>query len=206
MVVDGQMVPRTSNLRVWSSNLSERAIIGAVEFVRSSVAYERQAMRGKLVLALIGIAAVLYIVSLFRPEYEETNLKGQARVIDGDTLEIAGRRIRIFGIDAPEQDQTCERGGGGTWYCGAEATRLLNRIARSQIIECRVRATDIYGRLVARCSVGDEDLGRAMVRSGFAISSSRNREYASEENDARAGRLGIWSGDWRDAHRDGARP
>ena len=90
----------------------------------------------------------------------------------------------------------------------AEATRLLSRMARSQIVECRVRATDIYGRYVALCSVGDEDLGRAMVRSGFAISSSRNREYASEENDARVGRLGIWSGafqnpkDWRDAHRD----
>ena len=82
-------------------------------------------MRGNLVLALIGIAAALYVVSLFRPQYEETNLKGPARVIDGDTNEIAGRRIRIFGIDAPEVDQTCERGGGGTWYCGAEATRLL---------------------------------------------------------------------------------
>jgi endonuclease YncB( thermonuclease family) len=85
-------------------------------------------------------------------------------------------------------------------------------MARAQIVECRVRATDIYGRYVALCSVGDEDLGRAMVRSGFAISSSRRREYASEENDARLGRLGIWSGvfqnpkDWRDAHRDGVRP
>jgi hypothetical protein len=130
----------------------------------------------------------------------------------GDTIEIEGRRIRIFGIDAPEQDQTCERGGGGTWYCGAEATRLLGRMARSQIVDCRVRATDIYGRFVALCSVGDEDLGRAMVRSGFAISSSRNREYAAEENSARVGRLGIWSGafqnprDWRDAHRDPMRP
>jgi len=60
-------------------------------------------MRGNLVLALIGIAAALYVVSLFRPQYEETNLKGPARVIDGDTNEIAGRRIRIFGIDAPEE-------------------------------------------------------------------------------------------------------
>jgi len=125
-------------------------------------------MRGNLVLALIGIAAALYVVSLFRPQYEETKMKGPARVIDGDTNEIAGRRIRIFGIDAPEEDQTCERGGGGTWYCGAEATRLLSRMARSQIVECRVRATDIYGRYVALCSVGDEDLGRAMVRSGVA--------------------------------------
>ena len=53
-------------------------------------AYERRAMRGNLVLALIGIAAALYVVSLFRPQYEETKLKGPARVIDGDTNEIAG--------------------------------------------------------------------------------------------------------------------
>ena len=51
-------------------------------------AYERQAMRGNLVLALIGIAAALYVVSLFRPQYEETNLKGPARVIDGDTSRL----------------------------------------------------------------------------------------------------------------------
>src|SRR5262249_59454223 len=131
-------------------------------------------MRGKMVLALIGIAAALYIVSLFRPEYEESNLKGPARVIDGDTLEIAGRRIRIFGIDAPEQDQTCERGGGGTWYCGAEATRVLNRIARSQVVACRVRATEIYGRLVADCAGGDVDRGRAVGRSGLAVRPSRH--------------------------------
>ena len=34
-------------------------------------------------------------------------LVGQASVINGDTIEIHGARVRIFGIDAPESDQLC---------------------------------------------------------------------------------------------------
>jgi endonuclease YncB( thermonuclease family) len=165
-------------------------------------------MRGNLFLVLIVVAAALYLGSLLRPRHDDVALKGRTRVIDGDTIELAGKRIRIFGIDAPEQDQTCERGGGGTWNCGAEATRYLRRITGSQIVDCSVRTTDVYGRYVARCLVEDEDLGRAMVRSGFAINTSRAGDYAAEQASARAGRLGIWSGTfqdpkaWRDAHRD----
>jgi endonuclease YncB( thermonuclease family) len=165
-------------------------------------------MRRNIVLVLIGLAALFYLSFLLRSQREVETITGQPRVIDGDTIEIARRRIRIFGIDAPEQDQTCERGGGGTWNCGAEATRLMRQMARAQIVDCRVRATDVYGRLVALCTIGDEDLGRAMVRSGFAINVARNGAYTAEENIARAGRLGIWSGtfqnpkEWRDVHRD----
>jgi endonuclease YncB( thermonuclease family) len=35
------------------------------------------------------------------------NLAGQASVIDGDTIEIHGTRIRFWGIDAPESSQLC---------------------------------------------------------------------------------------------------
>jgi endonuclease YncB( thermonuclease family) len=168
-------------------------------------------MRVNLFGVLIGVAAALYLISLFQAPRENLQLTGRARVIDGDTIEITGQRIRIFGIDAPEQDQTCERGGGVTWNCGAEATRLLRQMAGFQIVECRVRATDAYGRYVALCVAGGNDLGRAMVRSGFAIHSSRNADYAADEDSARIARLGIWNGtfqnprDWRAAHRDGAR-
>ncbi len=129
-----------------------------------------------------------------------------ALVVDGDTIEVGGERIDIFGIDAPEQDQTCERGGGGIWTCGAEATRLMRRMAHYQIVDCQVRAGEDAGRRVARCRVGDEDLGRAMVRAGFAIGVPRAGIYDAEEHMARTGHLGIWSGifdnpkDWRAAH------
>jgi endonuclease YncB( thermonuclease family) len=111
----------------------------------------------------------------------EGTLQGRATVIDGDTLEVAGERIDIFGIDAPEQDQTCGRGGGGTWNCGAEATRLMRWMAHYQIVDCLLSPAATPGRRVARCRVGDEDLGRAMVRAGFAVEVSRTGVYAAEE-------------------------
>jgi endonuclease YncB( thermonuclease family) len=168
-------------------------------------------MRVNLLMVLTAIAAALYLIFWPAGPREDEELSGRARVIDGDTIEITGQRIRIFGIDAPEQDQTCQRAGGATWECGAAATRLLRQIAALQIVECRVRTIDVYGRRVARCRVGDADLGRAMVRSGFAISASRGGDYHSDETIARSGKLGIWSGafqnprDWRNAHHSGAR-
>jgi endonuclease YncB( thermonuclease family) len=164
-------------------------------------------MRGKSLLVLIGVGAPFGAWLLLRPSSGEGILQGLAMVIDGDTIEVAGERLDIFGIDAPEQDQTCERGGGGTWNCGAEATRLMRRMAHYQIVECEVRASDSAGQRVARCRVGDEDLGRAMVRAGFAIEVPSTGIYAAEEGMARTGHLGIWSGsfdnprDWRAAHR-----
>jgi endonuclease YncB( thermonuclease family) len=155
---------------------------------------------------LIGVGALFGAWLLLRPSSGEGILQGLAMVIDGDTIEVAGQRVDIFGIDAPEQDQTCERGGGGTWSCGAEATRLMRRMAHSQIVDCQVRASDGEGRRVARCRVGDEDLGRAMVRAGFAIEVPRSGIYGTEEGMARSGHLGIWSGsfdnprDWRATH------
>lgn len=163
-------------------------------------------MRGNLFLVLIGVGALLCVwLLLWQPPGEGT-LQGRATVIDGDTLDVAGERIDIFGIDAPEQDQTCERGGGGTWNCGAEATRLMRRMAHYQIVDCLLSPAATSGRRVARCRVGDEDLGRAMVRAGFAVEVSRTGVYAAEEGTARTGHLGIWSGSfdnpsaWRAAH------
>jgi endonuclease YncB( thermonuclease family) len=53
------------------------------------------------------------------------DLIGQASVIDGDTIEIHGNRIRIFGIDAPESDQLCRNEESELYHCGQKASNAL---------------------------------------------------------------------------------
>ena len=57
--------------------------------------------------------------------FAQENIVGIASVIDGDTIEIHGRRIRLFGIDAPESQQFCFRPNGEPWRCGQAASFVL---------------------------------------------------------------------------------
>lgn len=136
------------------------------------------------------------------------DIEGPARVIDGDTLEIAGERIRLHGIDAPEMGQGCTRRNGTVWRCGLTARAALARMVKGAEVRCEVRDHDKYGRTVAKCFVAGLDLEAAMVGKGLAIAyRAYSMDYAVVEDEARAARRGIWSTtfaephDWRQAHR-----
>lgn len=139
---------------------------------------------------------------------ETTTLIGPASVIDGDTLEIRGTRIRLHGIDAPESGQTCITADGQSWRCGqGAALALSDRIGRAPV-RCEQTDTDRYGRAIAVCYRGDEDLNAWMVRAGHAVAYRRySSDYVGEEALARAGKRGLWAGtferpwDWRRARR-----
>ncbi len=131
-------------------------------------------------------------------------LLGTASVIDGDTIEIHGQRIRLHGIDAPESRQECTRSGGTSWRCGQQATLALSdRIGRS-VVRCDPRDRDRYGRIIAICFKGTEDLSRWMVASGWAVAYRKYAlDYVADEERAHLARIGIWSEnfdmpwDWR---------
>jgi endonuclease YncB( thermonuclease family) len=110
------------------------------------------------------------VVGLMLAAASPVSLSGQARVVDGDTFTLGSERVRMWGIDAPEGRQTCKDAGGGDYRCGEVARdRLIGLIARRDVT-CEVRDRDQYGRAVARCRVGDLDLGLEMVKGGGSAS------------------------------------
>jgi len=121
---------------------------------------------------------------------------GRASVIDGDTLEIRSQRIRLWGVDAPEGRQTCER-GGQTYRCGREAANALDGMIAGRPVTCAPRGRpDRYRRIVAVCSVGGRDIGAWMVEQGKALDfpSYSRRAYARQQASASAARRGVWAG------------
>lgn len=125
-------------------------------------------------------------------------VEGRARAVDGDTLEVAGQKVRLFGVDAPELDQTCER-GGRRWACGVAAREALAGIVGRKRLVCEVREVDRYGRAVAVCQAGGADVGALMVRQGMAIAYRRySGRYVNAENAARDEGLGLWSAEWQE--------
>jgi endonuclease YncB( thermonuclease family) len=136
------------------------------------------------------------------------DLSGQVRVVDGDTLRMGETRIRLWGIDAPERNQTCEGKDGQTYECGRDSAAVMLELARDRTVECEVRDHDRYRRVVAVCRTESGEINAAIVRRGWAVDwprYSRGR-YQADEQAARAEGLGIWSGrfdmpwNWRREH------
>ena len=131
-------------------------------------------------------------------------LVGRASVIDGDTLEIHGQRVRLIGIDAPESDQACLNATGQSWRCGQRAALALADRIDAATVTCEGNERDRYGRLLAVCKARGEDLGAWIVKEGLALAYRRySTTYIGQEDAARTARRGMWAGtfvppwDWR---------
>jgi endonuclease YncB( thermonuclease family) len=124
-------------------------------------------------------------------------ITGPATVIDGDTLDMTGTRIRLLGIDAPESAQSCTR-EGQPWACGEEATAALRDIIATGSLTCTALGTDVYGRTVATCENAVFDVGREMVRRGMAVTSrDAPADYEAATDIARQMKFGLWLGEFQ---------
>lgn len=95
------------------------------------------------------------------------DLTGRASIIDGDTLDIHGTRIRLSGIDAPESTQLCRGEDSLQYRCGAKSANELAALIGGRSVSCKPVTVDRYGRAVASCAVGDTDLADWLVRQGI---------------------------------------
>ena len=115
------------------------------------------------------------------------------QVIDGDTIHIGKLKYRLFGIDAPEIKQICEKDNTKI-QCGVIAKSVLKNKIADKIPECVVKDKDRYQRLVAECFIGKESLSRFMVREGYAVAYSQySKNFIEDEKYAKENKLGIWS-------------
>ncbi len=122
-------------------------------------------------------------------------ISGRASVIDGDTIEIRGERIRLVSVDAPESRQTCLDGRGGAWRCGQQAALALSDMIGNRPVDCLSEGRDQYGRILGQCSVSSVGLSAWLIENGWAVP-YHDREgghYPAARRAEDAGR-GIWAG------------
>ncbi|WP_282608967.1 thermonuclease family protein [Pelagibius sp. Alg239-R121] len=145
---------------------------------------------------------ILALVALFLafPTQAQT-VTGPAIVIDGDTLEIKGERIRIIGIDACESRQKANL-NGQEWPCGVMATAWMVERTLGKETRCMASKRDRYKRLLAVCKVDGEDLGAGIIRDGLAVAyryrgKASNPEYLPIEAEAREAGRGLWGSEFK---------
>jgi len=145
--------------------------------------------RGKYHAFLFG-----FIIAGLVPAAHADTLAGRASVIDGDTLEIHGERVRLWGVDAPESRQTC---GDPVWRCGQRAANELALWIGQRTVTCEPQGKS-YNRIVAVCSVGGTDIAAWLVTQGWALDDARysGGAYADEQATARAAGRGVWAGEF----------
>ncbi len=144
-------------------------------------------LRKKLNLNLFNfILLILFINISFSNSSDIKSIYGKAEVIDGDTIKIKGKKIRLFGIDAPEVDQICFK-SSNPYHCGHTATKAL--IYYTEL--------DKYKRILGTCNYGEgkEDINAMMVDRGYAVAYTRySKKYLKEEKDADHYGRGLWKG------------
>ena len=121
------------------------------------------------------------------------------QVIDGHSINLAGWRIRLFGIYAPALEQTCEA-QGKTWRCGLEARwAVADRIGHNWV-SCQERSIDPDGALAAVCylgGIGGPNLNAWLVANGWALAyRPESDDYVAQEEGARHAGRGLWRGEF----------
>ena len=142
------------------------------------------------------ISFLLCILSLPALAESRTAIIGAIQVIDGETLEIQNQRIKLWGVDAPDLNQTCKDGQDAGYDCGKEAASALSQwLTELQPVRCEPRGNDNSGNTIAICytSTGD-DIASWMVRNGYAVDWPKysNGFYGVSEKQAQSNKSGIW--------------
>ena len=137
---------------------------------------------------LLGAAAVA-VAADDPPVY-----RGAAEVSGPAMLRLEGKRILLWGVDAPVRGQPCYA-GNKTWDCATASAKTLLNLVGDQEIACEQRRIDQFGRVFAVCKAGETDINRALVEAGMAVALPKETmDYVAAEAAAKAKSFGVWRG------------
>ncbi|MCQ2734555.1 MAG: thermonuclease family protein [Alphaproteobacteria bacterium] len=132
---------------------------------------------------------ILLLLSVF-----PFSVVAEIKVIDGDSLEIGKRRIRLNGIDAPEFSQMCKNQNEIEYDCGQKAMEFAANFLQNGHPECQcLPQKDKYGRELCECFVNGKSLNKALVSSGWAVM-YRETAYQTAQDEAQEHKRGLWQG------------
>lgn len=148
--------------------------------------------KGKTIFSTVSIFALLFSCSAINA-FEVT---GIAAIVDGDTINLEGYKIRLIGIDAPEIKQKCQY-LSADWDCGLSSKNSLIAKISGKPISCDLGKQDLYKRFLGTCFLNGDNLNEWMVLNGYAVAYRQySRQYVTAENEARTKKSGIWSSEF----------
>ena len=158
----------------------------------------------KKLIILIIISSIFFILTYNDVRSENINkISGFAKVVDGDTIKINSKKIRLYGIDAPEKKQKCKKtyltisfmSFTKDYMCGEVSTQKLIIKINKQKLNCNILDIDRYKRLIGECFKRNINLNSWMVSNGYAVAYRKySKKYVSDEINAKNNKLGIWQG------------
>ena len=158
----------------------------------------------KKVIILIIICSIFFILTYNDVKSEEIKeISGNAQIIDGDTIKINAKKIRLHGIDAPEFKQMCKKpyltiiffSFHKDYPCGKISTEKLKKKVNNKVIKCKILDIDRYKRLIGECYKKNLNLNSWLVSNGHAVAYRKySKKYVAHEDIAKKDKLGLWAG------------
>jgi len=158
----------------------------------------------KKLIILIIISSIFFILTYNDVRSENINkISGFAKIVDGDTIKINSKKIRLYGIDAPEKKQKCKKtyltisfmSFTKDYMCGEVSTQKLIKKINNQKLNCNIIDVDRYKRLIGECFKRNINLNSWMVSNGYAVAYRKySKKYVLDEINAKNNKLGIWQG------------
>lgn len=130
----------------------------------------------------------------FAESADAGELVGIPDIISGDEIELAGQRLRLAEIDAPELGQMCTF-RDRLYSCGEIARAALLDLTAGVKVSCRTLGPGPRGTKFARCFAQGYDLSEGMVYTGWALAEpGAAQDYGRKQAEAERKRHGLWRG------------